>query len=603
MEFQIQKNNVVLKSAVKFTEGELKIINELTKLNLISLNETNQEISVNRPFDENVKKIIELTKLAQLPPELLEFANKEEDEKFDQIEPPKELNAKMLEHQIKAFNFCCRREKSLIALAMGLGKTLVAIASILHENKNRTVVVCPAALKSNWSSELAKFAPSLKTLIVNSTKHYQKNFKDENIQVFIISFSLLDFIKTELKSNPFNMIIADEAHYIKSSQAKRSKAFSAIAKTSEKLILLTGTPGESHADLFNLLKIVNPQLFKYFHHFDTRRSNAPNCSTRLYYAERYCLPEIQHVIGGKKVFIFKKSQRPDELKHVMSSSVLAMKKEDVLNLPELQRQKIILRQLSSKKKKFFTTEMSKIETLREQKGSLLADSALMELVRETMRVKAHDVCQYLKMILSSTTEKIILFFHHKELRETIKETLLQLKIDFISVDGSTPMKSRAGLYERFEKEESCQVGMLSLQACSTGLNFQFVSLIVFAELLFSSNTHCQAEARSHRIGQKNKVVCQYLVLNGTTDEIIWRSLIRKSNVQNVLMSKESSEECSNVWTYDNVSLTEDEEKEETNTSTKAKKPKKPKKKKRKREDLTEKEEDEEELVPLKTTKK
>jgi SNF2 family DNA or RNA helicase len=98
---------------------------------------------------------------------------------------------------------------------MGLGKTILAIASILHEKKERTVVICPAALKANWHSELSKFAPTLKTLIVKSTKHFQKMFEDKTIQVFIISFSLLDFITTELKSNPFQMTIADEAHYLK----------------------------------------------------------------------------------------------------------------------------------------------------------------------------------------------------------------------------------------------------------------------------------------------------------------------------------------------------------------------------------------------------
>ena len=54
---------------------------------------------------------------------------------------------------------------------MGLGKTiqlLAVILSYLEENKNPkpSIVVCPSSLSLNWKSEIDKFAPSIKTLVM-----------------------------------------------------------------------------------------------------------------------------------------------------------------------------------------------------------------------------------------------------------------------------------------------------------------------------------------------------------------------------------------------------------------------------------------------------
>lgn len=42
----------------------------------------------------------------------------------------------------------------------------------------------------------------------------------------------------------------------------------------------------------------------------------------------------------------------------------------------------------------------------------------------------------------------------------------------------------------------------------------------------------QAEARAHRIGQSQAVVCRYLLAQGTADDIIWEMLKNKQNTLN-----------------------------------------------------------------------
>jgi SNF2 family DNA or RNA helicase len=54
------------------------------------------------------------------------------------------------------------------------------------------------------------------------------------------------------------------------------------------------------------------------------------------------------------------------------------------------------------------------------------------------------------------------------------------------------------------------------------------------ELTFLSVHHTQAEARIHRIGQEREVSVDYLILDGTTDNLLWRSLVAKRQTEATL---------------------------------------------------------------------
>ena len=71
------------------------------------------------------------------------------------------------------------------------------------------------------------------------------------------------------------MFIADEAHYLKSRDAKRSKALIPILTASKRVILISGTPMINRpVELFNLLRILKPDCVDNF----------------TEYAGRYCDP-------------------------------------------------------------------------------------------------------------------------------------------------------------------------------------------------------------------------------------------------------------------------------------------------------------------------
>ena len=76
-----------------------------------------------------------------------------------------------------------------------------------------------------------------------------------------MSYDLAAKRAQDLEDLNFQMVIADEAHYLKSREAKRTKKLMPVLSKAKRCILLTGTPILSHpVELYNLLKILRPDV-------------------------------------------------------------------------------------------------------------------------------------------------------------------------------------------------------------------------------------------------------------------------------------------------------------------------------------------------------
>lgn len=63
----------------------------------------------------------------------------------------------------------------------------------------------------------------------------------------------------------FNVIVADEAHYLKNRDSQRSKNLVPVLQESKRIILMSGTPMINRpVEIFNLLHILRPDCFSSF---------------------------------------------------------------------------------------------------------------------------------------------------------------------------------------------------------------------------------------------------------------------------------------------------------------------------------------------------
>jgi SNF2 family DNA or RNA helicase len=104
--------------------------------------------------------------------------------------------------------------------------------------------------------------------------------------------------------------------------------------------------------------------------------------------------------------------------------------------------------------------------------------------------------------------------------------------------------------ERFKAKE-VQILVANPQKGGEGLNLQVSTLHYFYSNSYRADSRLQAEDRSHRSGQINKVTYKDLVCKGTVDEVILESLKKKEDLINYFRGA-SSEEFERRLSHDRV---------------------------------------------------
>ncbi|KAG1328300.1 SWI/SNF-related matrix-associated actin-dependent regulator of chromatin subfamily A-like protein 1 [Cocos nucifera] len=103
----------------------------------------------------------------------------------------------------------------------------------------------------------------------------------------------------------------------------------------------------------------------------------------------------------------------------------------------------------------------------------------------------------------------------------ITKLLQKKKVNCIRIDGGTPSSSRQALVNDFQEKDNIKAAVLSIKAGGVGLTLTAASTVIFAELSWTPGDIIQAEDRAHRIGQVSSVNIYYLLANDTVDDIIW----------------------------------------------------------------------------------
>ncbi|HBG30477.1 MAG TPA: helicase [Gammaproteobacteria bacterium] len=184
----------------------------------------------------------------------------------------------------------------LIADEVGLGKTIEAglIWTELRFRKNakRMLVVCPAMLTEKWRLELkSRFATQATEVSagelfaalddadpVQSTQCFicslqgvrpPRDWDDEQSENGRPAARLARKLQQAASGEPlFDLTIIDEAHYLRNMETASATLGELLRPVSEHLVLLSATPiNTKSSDLFSLLRLVDPDQFRFEHEF------------------------------------------------------------------------------------------------------------------------------------------------------------------------------------------------------------------------------------------------------------------------------------------------------------------------------------------------
>jgi len=147
------------------------------------------------------------------------------------------LGGELMPFQKVGVVYASRVKRCLIADQMGLGKTMMALATLQNLSAYPALVVCPASLKLNWQRETRKWLIGKKTSVING---YGAGYYKTDI--VIINYDILAKHIEALKNIEFKAMVLDESHYIKSSKTQRTKVCRELSSNISVRLLLTGTP-------------------------------------------------------------------------------------------------------------------------------------------------------------------------------------------------------------------------------------------------------------------------------------------------------------------------------------------------------------------------
>ncbi|CAK8990733.1 SWI/SNF-related matrix-associated actin-dependent regulator of chromatin subfamily A-like protein 1 homolog [Durusdinium trenchii] len=153
--------------------------------------------------------------------------------------------------------------------------------------------------------------------------------------------------------------------------------------------------------------------------------------------------------------------------------------------------------------------------------------------------KALLVADYLVELLNNldVSERVIVFGRHLKLLHGIQSILQQKRggdpekpcyklYSSHVLCGEVPHAERDRVVNLFQHDEldGPRVLVLSMDAMGQGWTLTRSSIVIMAELHFSPQVLLQAEDRAHRIGQKDSVSVQYLVVPNSIEAEIWPML-------------------------------------------------------------------------------
>ncbi|MGB1700091.1 MAG: DEAD/DEAH box helicase, partial [Nannocystaceae bacterium] len=127
---------------------------------------------------------------------------------------------------------------ALLADDMGLGKTLQALCVV----RGKTLVVAPTSVLRNWQDEVQRFRPGLRVC----RYHGSSRKLDASADIVLTSYALLRNDVGALAAIAWDLVILDEAQFIKNPASKVAQA--AFQLNAEARIALTGTPVENRVE-------------------------------------------------------------------------------------------------------------------------------------------------------------------------------------------------------------------------------------------------------------------------------------------------------------------------------------------------------------------
>lgn len=448
-------------------------------------------------------------------------------------------------------NFCG------LFLDMGLGKTtttLTAINDLMFDycEVNSVLVIAPKRVtESVWQEEAEKW-DHLRHLrfskIIGTEKARIKAIMETKADIYLISRDNIAWLCALYGGGklPFDMVVIDELSSFKSHKSLRFKALKNARPYLKRLVGLTGTPAP------NGLIDLWPQIY-----LMDRGTRLEKTISR--YRERYFRPGQSN---GAIVYSYDLMQDSEYIIHKKIEDIcISMKAGDYLDMPEKIDNYIKLKMPAQLAKQYKDFEKNKVldllnhteEVFNEHTGEY--EEKPMEINVVNAAALSNKLLQFANGAVygeSNPDSKTKEVFHVHDIKlEALKEIIENSNgqpvlvawtyqfdrdriLKYLKSYNPRELKNNDDIKDWNSKK--IQVMLAHPASAGHGLNLQSGgNIIVWFGQTWSLELYLQFNARLYRQGQRDCVVIHHLILEGTHDEDVIKSLDSKDKKQSALM--------------------------------------------------------------------
>ena len=490
-------------------------------------------------------------------------------------------------YQTEAVERIVERRNLLLAMTMGSGKTVTAVAAMRQLRRERAVssgaVFALKSTKWQWVREIAKVDPRARVQVVDGTKRERVAAlkRARQYQYTILHYECLvndwDEIRRYL---PIDFLIFDEITMLKSFKAKRSKRAKDMAKHTDVRIGLSGQPVENRPEeLFSIYEVLDPEVLGSFHKFDRtfivrdqwgkpkryrnlhlippRLGPAMFRKTREDIAE--WLPEMIEI--EMPVELDEPSMKLHDLvRHDLSIAIdnaldsgahghfdvlahygRAEKAESLSLMGEVMSRLLAMRMLSSHpwllrcSADDFDNEVSRRGS---KYASFLKNQGLLDNIPIT-HAKFDTLLEQVEEILAEDERhKVVVFSYFKPMLKMIGVELTKKKTPYTTITGDVTGPERDRRIVRFNTDPNCKV-FLSSDAGAYGISLGQGSHLLSYDLPWSAGALQQRISRIDRTDSAFKqILIGYMYGKHTIEERMFGMLQQKAKISKAFLDGE-----------------------------------------------------------------
>lgn len=422
---------------------------------------------------------------------------------------------KLYEHQKQALKQAEGKNRVAFYHDMGLGKTFTGAEKMNQLGARVNLIICQKSKIDDWIEHFETYYQDFTDHVFNLTNKSQFDvcmweWESGNTCIGVINYELA-FRRAKLLNLRDFTLMLDESSLIQNESAKRSKFVLKLGNNAANVILLSGSPtGGKYEALWSQMHLLGW-----------------NISKSLYYRQFVNVEYFDAL--GRSIPIVTGYKNVDRLKRKMRQyGCQFLKTDEVMDLPE---QNFISVKVKPTKeyKKFRKTKLVTVNDTE-----LVGDTTLTKMLyeRQLCGMYSAEKLQAFEDLIESTNDRIVVFYNFTDELNALMTIAGNCKKQFGVVNGK--LKNPEIL------AADGAILFVQYQAGAMGLNLQAANKIIYFTPPLSSELYEQSKKRIHRIGQEKPCFYYQLIVKGSIEERIYKTLAMRKDYTEKLFEKGDS---------------------------------------------------------------